>query len=275
MSRLSLIAATVMIVCLPDARAGVGSVISSFVAASESEHRNAWAAYRDRRDLAHVYAFCDQPNEVRKFTTRGSLVSSYSIETPWPLRGTDTTHLGPGYMGLCGGEKDFKILNLATGKIVYSYATSGTYNDFFYDGTHYYFKPFSAGGFFYRYTTSGEYKGWIHYDGYPPGGWFGGCGYTNRFAGAVGSYVIIDLWSPDITVALTHPGGSLVNAWHSPSAGYGASCGPGAPLGSGPSFWGIFYNPSDKGMWVYQVDIGGAVPAVTPSSMGKIKAIYR
>jgi hypothetical protein len=275
MSRLYLIAATLISVYVPQALASVGSVISSFVAASAAESRNAWAAYRDRRDRGYVYVSCDQPNEIRKFTTLGSLVGSYTVEAAWPLRGADVTHLGPGYMGLCGGEKDFKILSLTTGKVVYSYATSITYNDFFYDGAYYYLKPFSADGFFYRYTTSGEYKGGFHYDGYPPGAWFGGCGYTNRFGGAVGSYVIIDLWSPDITVALTHPAGSLVSAWHSPDAGFGSSCGPGAPLSYGPSFWGIFYNPTEEAMRVYQIDIGGAVPAVTPASVGKIKAIYR
>jgi len=256
---------------------GPGSVISSFVAAAESEHVNAWAAYRDRAKPAEIYVLCEPPAHVRRFSTAGSLLSTFLLETAQPMYGADSTHLGSGYMGICGGEKDFKVLDLRTGKTISSFFTRGAYVDFFYDGNDYYFKPFGMGGYFDRYSTNGVYKGSVFYPGYPLNSWFGGAGYSRRVAGAAGSYIIVDLWSRAVTFALTHPAGSFVTAWHSPAdaAGFGSSCGPGAPGSYGPTFWAIYERPNERNGWLYQIDIGGAIPAVEPASLGKIKTIYR
>ena len=259
------------------ANAGVGSVISSFVAASESEHVNAWAAYRDRAGPAVVYVLCEPPPHVRRFTTAGSLLSTFLLETAEPMYGADATHLGSGYMGICGGGANFKVVDLRTGYIVHSFPTRSEYVDFFYDGNDYYFKAFGTAGDFDRYSTTGVYRGKVFYGGYPLNSWFGGAGYSRRFGGAAGSYVIVDLWSRAVTFAITHPGGSFVTAWHSPAyaSGFGSSCGPGAPSSYGPTFWAIYERPNERNGWLYQIDIGGAIPAVEPASLGKIKAIYR
>ncbi len=259
------------------ANAGVGSVISSFVAASESEHVNAWAAYRDRAGPGVVYVLCQPPPHVRKFTTAGSLLSTFLLETAQPMYGAGATHLGSGYMGICGGEKEFIVVDLRTRKTVYSFFTRGAYVDFFYDGNDYYFKAFGTGGYFDRYSTTGGYKGNVFYAGYPLNSWFGGAGYSRRFGGAAGSYIVVDLWSRAITFAITHPAGSFVTAWHSPAdaGGFGSSCGPGAPGSYGPTFWAIYERRNERDGWLYQVDIGGAVPGVEPASLGQIKAIYR
>jgi hypothetical protein len=105
----------------------------------------------------------------------------------------------------------------------------------------------------------------------------GGAGFTNNYGGMAGSFTVIPTVFYAKTFVINHATGSLLASWPNPgdNPNYGASCGPGYPSSYGTVFWGTFTPPGARSnVWVYQIDLGNAV-AVAPSSLGKVKAIYR
>ncbi|UCH77545.1 MAG: hypothetical protein JSU81_07340 [Candidatus Coatesbacteria bacterium] len=104
------------------------------------------------------------------------------------------------------------------------------------------------------------------------GGWLGA---TDRFAGLGGEYLIIHGGTG--TCDIYDPGGSLVATFgHEAGCGIrGGTAGPGYPASWGTTLWVL-------GSWghndhaVFQIDLGNGTPsAIVPTSLGKVKALFR
>ncbi len=97
---------------------------------------------------------------------------------------------------------------------------------------------------------------------------------TEDFNGGHGQYIIVEGGYGSTAAAYIYTGaGSLVSTFSVAYSGKDSGCGPGYPPSYGVTYWRFIKSAEDHG-WCYQIDLGGAT-AVTPASLGKVKALFR
>jgi hypothetical protein len=97
---------------------------------------------------------------------------------------------------------------------------------------------------------------------------------SDRFAGVGGEYLITH--SGVGPCGVYDPGGSLV-ATFAHEAGWirGGTAGPGYPASWGTTLW-VLESWGSRERTVFQIDLGNGTPsAITPASLGKVKALFR
>jgi hypothetical protein len=248
--------------------AGPGSVISSFRAFSGDIPTG---AYRDA-DYVYVISVAPPWAYAIKCTPTGSYVGV--IDFPglyWVPEDPDHSYLGSSYITIAvelgvqtfpktGGPYvrwDHRELDETLG---YAHLPGSPY---YYVGVALYKDDEYI---VYRFSTQGSLI-----SSFVPE--FGGkLAATDRFAGAPGEY-LIGSGSP---CGVYEPGGSLV-ATFTHQAGrslYGGTAGPGYPASWGTTLWAL--SPWPLPGEVYQIDLGnGNSSAITPASLGKVKALFR
>lgn len=239
------------------------------------------------RDASYVYGVVYNPNVLRRFTPSGSFIDSVPLARIIYPRGADHCHLGGGYLCICDEYRHLHFVNKSTGSTVSSFtaagAGSGEMANVFWDGVYYYVAGEYSKGRFNRYTASGAYAGLWVATGWPSSmAGTGGAAYSNIANYAAGDYLVASTyyWTPYCPSCIIDiDTGSLVATWDLPPLypisirASGAVCGPAYPPKYGAAYWvGCFTMDGTK---MFQVDIGGRSSAVTPASVGKVKAIYR
>jgi hypothetical protein len=267
----------------PGPAPALGSIISSFVLVPKSTDPATYGIYRD---ASYVYAVkYDPPNYfIEKYTPAGSSISTIpcpGFRLGYP-RDEDHTHLGSGYLCVVAGyANQVQIISTSTGSTVRSWTPNPKGKPFSmnitWDGTHYYFNGPEDKGLFYRYTSTGAPAGTWTASGWPASMWAcGGVGFAKSALGKSGRYLVCTSygsWEPGCIINLDN--GSCVSTfatWRTNSQGL--TVGPGAPSSYGETAWMCWYNFGGAYKMALQVDLEGII-AVTPASIGKIKAIYR
>lgn len=246
-----------------------GSVIRSFTMSGTSTPY-ALGIYRD---ASYVYGIFYSPNHLRLYTSTGSQVSTASVSGPSVPRGGDHAHLGSGYVAfVCPTNTRLYVFRTTGGSPVTSFSASGTYwpMNNFYDGTYYYTNgPYNRNSW-YRYTTSGGGAGsWTSGFG---GSTCGSGAYTTHFEGNSGGYQISCSWTSGQPTYVSNMSGSLIKSFSLPTANSnGATCGPSSGA-YGTVYWCNRYTGS--ALVAMEVDLSNAT-SVTPTSLGKVKSLYR
>jgi hypothetical protein len=247
--------------------AGPGSVISSFRALSGDYPMG---AYRDA-DYVYVINTSSMWAYAMIYTPTGSYVRGIDfLLLRWMPEDPDHSYLGPSYITLAveagvqtfpktGGvyvRWDHRELKETLG---YAHLPRSPY---YYVGV----TPYKDEYIIYRFSTGGSLI-----SSFIPE--FGGkLAATDRFAGSPGEYLIAS-GSP---CGVYEPAGSLVATFNHEAGRslYGGTAGPGYPASWGTTLWVL--SPWPLPGEVYQIDLGNGNPsAITPASLGKVKALFR
>lgn len=256
----------------------IGSVIRSFYMTGLSG-TYALGIYRDS---SYVYGigYNASTDYLLRFTATGSSAGSVTIPGCSTPRGADKCHLGNGYLCLVDPAGRLYIYRTAGGSPVTSFSSGGTpwSMNVFWDGTYYNVNGYSNLRTFYRYTTSGSSAGTWSCSGWPSSmTYIGGAAYAQRGNNSTGPYFVAGSWSSGQPMCMTtYPAGSLVRTWSMPSSNCNGLCygDSSSPSTYGGAIWANWYTGSS--LYAYEVDIdarGGS--AVTPTSLGKVKSLYR
>ncbi len=246
-----------------------GSVILSFTMSGNVEP----FALGIYRDASYVYGLFYRPNHLRCYTSAGSRVATYPISGPSVPRGGDHAHLGAGYLSLvCPNTKRLYVFPTTGGSPVASFPASGAnwpMNNF-YDGRYYYTNGPYDRNLWHRYTTSGGSAGtWT--SGFR-GSTCGSGASTDVAEGDVVVYRVSCSWTAGQPTYVSDMKGSLIKSFTLPGANSnGAACGPSSGI-YGITYWCNRY--TGKELVAMEVDLGTTAP-VAPTSLGKIKTLYR
>jgi hypothetical protein len=234
----------------------VGDVISSFPWPSA---RNAY------RDADYVYCVVGT-NTLRRYTAGGSLVGTVALNGLTAADDADHCVAGAGRMTVLGGGNRLFDYWVSNGSLISSYAAPPSTTGYGYSpGRAYYFVH--SGAYVNRYTRAGSLAG-----SFPVAYSAGPIAVADRFRNRVGNYVVVG--SKLSFYASVYTGtGSLVTSFVVPAVTYGCVCGPGAPTSHGTTYWCNLRMGTD--FYAYQIDLGNTNVAVTPASVGKVKALFR
>ena len=236
----------------------VGSVISSF------QWPGARNVYRDG-DYAYSVA---SPNTLRAYNVNGSLVNSVSLAGLTDAGDADHSVLGGGYLAVLDGASMLRDYVISTGSLAGSVAVPDKIGYGYIPGGAYMYV--AAGSYVRRYTTAGSLVSSFRIIG----SFIGGLAATRTFEGRSGEYVVVAVWAYDSDVGMVYTAtGSTVATFTIPGLTRGCVCGPGHPLSFGTTFW----CNSEVGAgrrYAYQLDLGNGT-AVTPTSLGRVKALFR
>jgi hypothetical protein len=267
------------------ADATVGSVISSFRVPGE------YASSVDAiyRDSSHVYCMVwhwvepfNAYTELQRFTASGSRVSRTKVEPYYTYNDADRCHLGAGYFAVLDGSF-LKYVVKETGAVVgscqvFGPGTSSPVN-LAWDGTHYYVSSGSTRGDFRRYTPSGAYAGTWSSTQWPPG--LTMClatTFAHRTKKVAGRFLVAAAYYRDEPCCIINMwGGKVTATWSNPAMTYTCACygDSSKPATYGAALW-LGGRRRDESLWVYEVDVEARdAAAVVPSSVGRVKAIYR
>jgi hypothetical protein len=217
--------------------------------------------------------FTNNFNRLYKYTPSGSVIGWPGVvEGPYCSYGdADYSTLGAGYFGIIYDEKTVRDINLATGSVISSWSPlTNMYGYAYIPGAAYKY-VLVEGGTVYRFTVAGSLVSSFGV------GWGKSLAACDRFAGRPGEFVIV---GADGGARVYTGGGSLVRTFAVSRPPYfrhdTAICGPGYPAECNVTLWAHLkdYMPPWDRDWVYQVSIGNGV-AVEPSSVGKVKALFR
>jgi hypothetical protein len=258
---------TVVALVLASAACGcVGSVISSFFV-STNWHEEPVGVYRDD---SFVYTIiCDLGIwRFKTYTPTGSLVGTKLIHAY--LTDADHSVLGDGYFAACNGrESDVRDFVTSSGSFVGSWPTpSVPYGYAYIPNTGY--KYYADRSYVYRFTTAGSLV-----NTFSPRIEPGALAASSRFAGREGGYIILGGVAGGINPHVYTGDGSLMATFKRP--GYlnqGSVCGPGYPAENGITYWCNQVSGRYNYTYVFQVSLGNGV-AVAPTSIGKVKALFR
>jgi hypothetical protein len=245
--------------------AGVGDVLSSF-----SWSGSMRGIYRDGAYVYGVHQYTYEPAELFIFTPSGSMLPS-SARLPGLNAAGDADHssLGADYVAVMDGTTLLREYVITTGSFVRSTAASGMTGYAYIPGSGYMY--FANGTRVYRYTTAGSLVG-----SFPiPGGYIGGIAATAKYGGLSGEYVVVAVWAwrhDTDEVFVYNSNGSVAGTFSVPGTTYGCVCGPGYPSSANATFWCNLYTGVTR--WAYQISLGNGV-AVEPTSLGKVKALFR
>jgi hypothetical protein len=248
------------------AHAGVGSVLSSFSLLNEFHS----GIYRDRDYVYAVYYRYNAPVIfLLKYTPAGSYVGTLCYLNRGGYPDADHSALGDGYFSLiASGTTDFvHDRETGGGSIVGSWCPGADIKGFAYiPGSGY--KYVTDGWCVWRYTVSGSLIS----------SFYTNCvslAATDLFRGKSGEWVIA---AGHEVITIYNSAGSLKRTFSPPRdmTNSGAACGPGYPDDCGTTLWCIYdrYPQPYNEPYVYQISLGNGV-AVTPASVGKVKALFR
>jgi hypothetical protein len=252
---LSLIAAAATLLAAAPALGAVGDVISSFPWPSA---RNAY------RDASYVYCVVGT-NTLRRYTVGGSLAGTVALRGLTAAADADHCVAGAGRMTVLGGGNRIFEYRISNGSLIRSFAASPSTTGYGYSpGRAYYFVH--SGADVYRYTKAGSLVSsfTVSYSAGP-------IAVADRFRNRAGNYVIVGSRLGFHATVYTGSG-SRVTSFVLPAVTYGCVCGPGAPSTYGTTYWCNLR--MGTGFYAYQIDLGNAT-AVAPTSVGRIKALYR
>jgi hypothetical protein len=238
----------------------VGSVISSF---SWPNARNGY------RDAAYVYSVAS-PNALRAYTVSGSLVRTVSLAGLVTPGDADHSVLGASHLAVLDGTSLLRHYVISTGSLTGSVAVPNRSGYAHIPGGGYVY--YAGGSYVYRHTKAGSLV-----NSFPIlGPYFGGIAATPAFKGASGEYVVVAVWAwgRDTDVGFVYTAnGSTVATFDVPGTTHGIVCGPGYPASFGTTLW-CNAEALGGGRWCYQLDLGNGT-AVAPSSLGRVKAVFR
>ena len=193
----------------------------------------------------------------------------------------ENCHLGTGYFAVGDAQRwRLCIINKHTGSVAREFEVSGPGGAcpavVVWTGKHYYLGSIGSRGEYRVYNTNGSFvKNWW------ASGWpsdmetTGAATFANRVLKKDGSYLVASQRDrAGTSCVINMANGSLVTTWYEPrlelkSATFGRSSRPAA---YGDVYWVIQRNYLEY--LAMEVDLGGDHPAVAPSSIGKIKAVY-
>jgi hypothetical protein len=235
--------------------AGVGDVISTF----------AWPNARNAyRDAGYVYCVTGV-NTFRTYTAGGSLVRTVALGGLTDAGDADHSPTGTGYVAVIDSSSVIYEYMISSGSLVRSITTGpGTVGGGYFPGNPYVYIHIST--YVVRFTTAGSLVGsfLVSYSAGPIAA-------ANRFNDRAGDYVIVAPRTSGYTMVYTGAG-SVVTTFNVPGTTVGCVCGPGYPSSRGTTYW---CNVGVGSSWyAYQIDLGNGV-AVAPTSVGRIKALYR
>jgi hypothetical protein len=242
--------------------------------------------YRDSSRVYCVVWYWEGPGqcytELQCFTPAGSRVSRTRLEGDPIYRDGDRCHLGSGYIAAVHGTS-LEYLVKGTGSVVGSYHAYGPGTtipiNLAWDGTYYVVSSSATRGEFRRYTPYGGYAGAWSSREWPPGlVMVFGTTFAHQAKWTRGRFLIAttyDRGDPNCIINMST--GRVVATWRNPAMSYRSACyGDSSKPGTyGGALW-LGGEREDESLWVYEVDVearGGA--PVLPTSVGKIKAVYR
>jgi hypothetical protein len=254
----------------PASTDAVGSIISSFMMSGTSTPY-ALGIYRD---ASYVYGIFYSPSHIRRYTTAGSIVSTHAFSGLTVNRGADHAHLGSGYLSIADNSgRKVGIFRLTGGAPITTFTVSGVNMNVAFDGTYYYSNAYTNRGLFYRYTTSGSSAGTWSATGWP--GAMASCGgvaYVDKFMGGSGGYFVACSWTSGQPSAGFTKAGSLVRSFTLPPANSNGTVGGPSSGAFGEVYWVNRY--SGSALQAMEVDLGNTT-SVTPTSLGKVKSLFR
>jgi hypothetical protein len=261
---------------------GVGSIISSFRLSGYGDPY-ANGIYAGNTYLSVI--FCATGRDyLYRYRLNGTMVGSYGLNATGTPRGGDAAHLGNGYISLVdSSDSRVYIFRVSGGSPVASFAVtgpgSGVVQDLLWTGQFYEVTDHLGNGRFNRYTSNGSFVTTVAYSGWPPGmTTTGAVAFSDVADGGNGLYLVASSRSngqPSCVVDL-RGAGTLVATFGMPSYfASGACCGKSSkPQKYGTAYWTTWI--AANAVWCYEIDIGGKVGTVVmPSSVGKVKALYR
>lgn len=250
-----------------------GDVISHF-SLSGNIYPVAAAMYRDATYAYGVYD-AGPGGELWRYTPAGTFVSSFTLPGATGPVDADHCHLGSGYMVVLDGGTRISAYDVGTGSLLGSFALPAAGDGVAYSAAsgYYYGSAFNT---IFRITTEGSLVS--SFGGGPDAGTLAA---TDRFAGASGEYVIVNPKAQGVNPTRVYTGaGSFVASftfsgpYPTMDLRYGAVAGDGYPPSVGTTMWLVLRTDF---IWrsAYQIDLGNASPAVTPASLGAVKALFR
>lgn len=242
------------------------SVVSSFEVARTGSSFP-WGVYRDDR---YVYEIVNskESRTLRRYSTSGRLLRTRRLAGARVLRDAGPSHLGAGY---------FSVVEVGTGRLL-SYTTAGSFVsaqtvprnargfDRFPHKREYFL---SSGRYVDRYDFAGR-----RLSRFDARALVNDLATARTLLGRGGEYVIVGYEIRDEPTRIFTSDGSLVMFFT--MAGYynwGAVSGPADPQRFGITYWCNRRVGND--VYAYQVDINGTAPAVSPASLGKVKALFK
>jgi hypothetical protein len=266
-------AAALFAAALPASAFGsLGSIISSFWVAD-----NWWSyAFGVARDATYIYWVTTEraPYHLYYRNPGGGGGGSVFIGTfPAGHADADASVLGPGYFADIyreGTSGPFSItdFDIHTGSAVASWARFNDIQGYAYNPARRIRYVGNKNGYVYRYNAAGSLLG-----SFPAPEGISGLAATNEFAGSRGEYIIVT--KAHYWYVFTAQGVEIARVrfpWEFGSIGESA-CGPGYPSEYGTTLWCIALD-KDYDSYVCQISLHNAT-ALTPASVGKIKALFR
>jgi hypothetical protein len=258
---------------------GIGSVISSFRMTGATKPY-ALGIYRDP---SYVYGLVHglSQNSLYRFTAAGTLLNSYVLKGTSTPRDACTAHVGAGYLALVDATaRRLFVFPVTGGAAVTSFPVAGSPfpMNCFWDGEYYYVNGASDREEFAKYGESGAAGGAWTCTGWPDEMTYcGGAAYAERGHNGEGPYVVACSWLAGEPMCMaTLLTGSLVRTWAVPAGnGNGLAYGKSSrPAVYGDAVWSAWFTGS--ALYAFEFDVAARTkPAVAPSSIGNVKALYR
>lgn len=267
--KLITVGAALAVAAVP-ASGSVGSIISSFKVNVYYPPEMTLGVYRDAEYVyivtydygGNFYLIRCEPDGTR----RGNINLGYYPHGPLPPNGADHSVVGTGFISFPWGYSGLLTTNsTSTGYLVKSEKRRPYFDEYaFIPGGQYIYT--SQDRVVYRFTMSWTLvnsftisRGSVH-------------AATAYFNGHEGEYIIVEAGYPNFAYVYTGAG-SFVTSFPVIHSGKDTVCGPGYPSSYGTTYWRFIKTAPNYG-WCYQIDLG-ATSAITPASVGRIKALYR
>jgi len=246
----------------PFSFAALGSTISSFYLSGTAQPY-ALGIYRN---ATYVYGvlYSSGGTYLRSYTTSGTPVGSITLGGG--VRDPGHSQLGAGYMG---GVDNSRVVHydISTGSRIasFSVASGARAYDYIPGGPYVYVATDRT---VYCYTTAGSLV-----RAFPVSSYVGGLAATRDLNNRAGEYIVLGPWSSGMPAYVYSGVGSLLRSFVVVGTTNGCVAGAGAPRTYGTTYWCNQYIGS--GLYAYQIDLGNTNAAVAPTSVGKIKALFR
>ena len=273
----------VALCCVAPPASGAGSVISSFrLSGYSAPYAN--GIYVGDSYVTSIYCNATGRDYFYRYRFNGTLVGSYGLNGTSSPQGGDSAHLGGGYVSLVDPSTSRLLVFRANGGTpVTSFAVSGpgsgNLQDVMWTGSYYEVTDHLGNGRFNRYTSTGSFAGMVAYNGWPAAMTsIGAAAFSDVANGRSGSYLVASSRAngqPSCIINIGGSGSLVATFGMPPYFASGGCCGRSSKLQKyGTAYWTTWIVAD--GIWCYEVDIGGkGATGVVPSSLGKVKSIYR
>ncbi|MGD8719895.1 MAG: hypothetical protein PVH29_13880 [Candidatus Zixiibacteriota bacterium] len=262
--------------------ADTGSIISSFRLSGYADPY-ASGLYPGDNYLSAIFVTSGQ-DYLYRYQYNGTYVRSYNLNGTGTPRGGDLAHLGNAYFSVVDSETSrLYVFRARGGNAITSFSVTapsgGTLQDVMWTGTYYEVTDHWSTGRFNRYTTAGSLVGSVTYAGWPGAmATTGAAAFSDVAFGSSGSYMVASARTngqPSCIIDVSGSGSLVATFSMPPYFASGACCGRSSkPALYGTAYWAAWITADS--IWCYEVDIDGLVgSAVTPASVGEIRALYR